>query len=225
MSILDPFEELRSRLGLPDPLPEDPMPLFAQWFEEAVKRKAEPNPNAMILATATREARPSARVVLCKAVNVGDASVVFFTNYDSRKGRELRDNPRVAAVFHWDHAERQARIEGDVEPATAHESNEYFRSRALLSRLGAWASHQSEPLAGRTDLVQQLRETMKRFGVGLHHLAMPSLAPEIPRPPNWGGFRIRIETIELWQGGSGRLHDRARWTRIGQGWQATRLNP
>jgi pyridoxamine 5'-phosphate oxidase len=225
MSLLDPLEELRSRLGLPEPLPLDPMPLFAQWFDEAVRKKAEPNPNAMILATATREARPSARVVLCKSVDVVGGSIVFFTNYESRKGQELLDNPQVATVFHWDHAERQARVEGRVERASDAESDEYFRSRALLSRLGAWASHQSQPLAARGDLVSQIRETMRRFGVGLHHLAMPSMAPEIPRPPYWGGFRVMIESLELWQGGSGRLHDRARWTRVGPGWNATRLNP
>jgi pyridoxamine 5'-phosphate oxidase len=225
MSILDPLEELRSRLGLPDPLPVDPMPLFAQWFDEAVKRKAEPNPNAMILATATPNGRPSARVVLCKSIDVAAATIVFFTNYDSQKGHQLDANPHVATVFHWDHAERQVRIEGHVEHASVHESDEYFRSRALLSRLGAWASRQSQPLASRADLVHQIRETMKRFGVGLHHLALPAMAPEIPRPPHWGGFRINIESLELWQGGSGRLHDRARWTRDGQSWRATRLNP
>lgn len=225
MSLLDPLEEMRSRLGLPDPLPPNPMPLFSQWFDEAVKRKAEPNPNAMILATASRDGRPSARVVLCKSVDVAASSVMFFTNYDSRKGHELIENPRVATVFHWDHAERQARLEGRVEVATAAESDDYFRTRALLSRLGAWASSQSQPMASRGELVTRLRETMKRFGVGIHHLAMPSMAPEIPRPERWGGFRLTIESLELWQGGSGRLHDRARWTRDGAGWSATRLFP
>lgn len=225
MSLLDPLDELFARLGLPDRLPADPMPLFSQWFDDAVKREAEPNPNAMILATSTRDGHPSARVVLCKAVEVGTGSVVFFTNYQSRKSRELLDNPRVAAVFHWDHAERQARIEGAVTQASEAESDEYFASRALLSRLGAWASKQSEPLGARIDLVHQIRDAMRRFGVGIHHLAMPSMAPPIPRPPHWGGFRIRIEALELWQGGSGRLHDRARWVRAADGWSATRLNP
>jgi pyridoxamine 5'-phosphate oxidase len=225
MSLLDPLDELLSRFGLPDRLPDDPMPLFSQWFDEAVRRKAEPNPNGMVLATATRDGHPSARVVLCKSVEVATGSVVFFTNYQSRKSRELLDNPQVAAVFHWDHAERQARLEGRVAQASPAESDEYFRSRALLSRLGAWASHQSQPLAGRLDLVRQIREVMHRFGVGIHHLAMPSMAPDIPRPPHWGGFRITIEALELWQGGSGRLHDRARWTRAGDRWSATRLNP
>lgn len=225
MSILDPLDELFSRLGLPDPLPADPMPLFGRWFDEAVARKAEPNPNGMILATTTRDGRPSARVVLCKSVEVASGSIVFFTNYEGRKSREILDNPNVAAVFHWDHAERQARIEGSVTRTSERESDEYFRSRALLSRLGAWASRQSEPLAARGDLLRQMRETMRRFGVGVHHLALPSMAPDIPRPPHWGGFRIRIDALELWQGGSGRLHDRARWLRVGEGWSASRLNP
>jgi pyridoxamine 5'-phosphate oxidase len=225
MSLLDPLDEMLSRLGLPDPLPADPMPLFSQWFDEAVRKKAEPNPNAMVLATVGDDGAPSARVVLCKSIDVAGGSIVFFTNYRSRKGRELLAHPRVATVFHWDHADRQVRVEGSVTLASAEESDAYFQSRALLSRLGAWASEQSEPLASRFDLVRQTREVMKRFGVGIHHLVMPSGAPDFPRPPHWGGFRLAIRSLELWQGGGGRLHDRARWTRTDAGWSSTRLNP
>jgi pyridoxamine 5'-phosphate oxidase len=183
----------------------------------------------MVLASATPGGDPSCRVVLCKALEPDAGALVFFTNYDSRKGGELDANPRCSAVFHWDHAARQARVGGAAARVSAEESDEYFRSRPLLSRLGAWASDQSRPLAARTELLTRTREVMRRFGVTPLHLVSPAGAPEIPRPPHWGGYRILLDSVELWLGGSGRLHDRARWTRTLAGspspWAATRLQP
>lgn len=229
LTLGDPLEELRSRIGLPTPLPADPMPLLARWLEEARRAKDQPNPDAMILATASSSGAPSARVVLCKAIEVESASMVFFTNYTSRKATEIEANPRIACVFHWDHAGRQARIEGRVERIAAAESDAYFRSRPLLSRLSAWASEQGRPLERRGELVDRVRAVMKRFGVGIHHFALPATAPDIPRPEHWGGYRIDAEAVELWLGGGGRLHDRAIWKREPGAsprlWKATRIQP
>jgi len=171
--------------------------------------------------------------VLCKALDVEGATLFFYTNHESRKGRELAANPRVACVFHWDHADRQARIEGVVGPATDAESDKYFASRPLLSKLGAWTSRQSAPLARRSDLLGQLEQTIARFGLTPAEVAEGTSDKPVPRPPNWGGFRIRAESVELWQGVRGRLHDRAVWKRPlttspgGEGgiWTATRLQP
>jgi len=226
--LTDPLELLLGWVGLPTPLPPEPMTLLASWFDEARAAAAAPNPDAFLLATCTPVGVPSARVVLCKSIEAEQAAVVFFTNYTSRKGIEIESNPRVAGLFHWDHAGRQARVEGAVARVSAAESDAYFRTRPLLSRLGAWASEQGRPLVRRWDLVEQVRGVMKRFGVGLHHLALPSTAPEIPRPAHWGGYRLHIDAVELWMGGSGRLHDRASWRRPSidsADWHATRLQP
>lgn len=227
--LADPFESLRRRAGLPATLPAEPMTLLSAWHDEAVRAGKAPNPNSMILATATPGGAPSARVVLCKSIDAASASLVFYTSYSSRKAVELEANPRAAAVFHWDHAGRQARVEGTVTRVSAAESDAYFRSRPLLSRLGAWASDQDRPLDRRLDLLERLRAVMQRFGVGLHHFAIPSLAPEIPRPERWGGYRVAIDAVELWLGGDGRLHDRAIWTRCDDAptvrWRVTRIQP
>ncbi len=211
------IQELITILGgrplLPDPLPEDPMTILAGWFDEAHRAKQVPNPNAMLLATSSPEGLPSARVVLCKSLEADRGALVFYTNYESQKGRELEANPRACAVFHWDHAERQVRVTGHVERTSAEQSDAYFATRPLLARLGAWASHQSQPLPVRRDLIHQARAIAKRFDVGLTDLLRERAAPEIPRPPNWGGFRLWAERVELWAGGNGRLHDRAVWTR------------
>jgi len=215
---------------LPEPLPADPMPLFQEWFREAVARRAQPNPDSMIVATTASSGEPSARVVLCKRIDVGAGYVVFFTNYQSRKGRELAARPRAAAVFHWDALHRQVRIEGPVARSPDAESDQYFASRALDSRVGAWASEQSEPLASRDVLLQRVREIEERFGIepGAKNGA-------VPRPPHWGGHRLWVDTIELWTEGANRVHDRAVWQRslhradeysfAGDSWRSTRLNP
>lgn len=214
------------RSALADPLPTDPMPIFQAWFAEAGRDGRQPNPNCFTLCTCTPDGRPSARVVLCKRIDGADPGIVFFTNYESRKSEQIGQNPRVAAVFHWDHAERQVRIEGTVVRATAAESDEYFASRRPISRLGAWASRQSRPIDSREALMEQVGEVMMRFGAPLEALTDDTVEVPVPRPPHWGGWRVRIERIELWQGGDGRLHDRGVWERRGEGWgPPTRLQP
>ena len=207
---------------LPSTLPSDPMPLFAEWFAGARAAKAQPNPDAMAVATATPDGRPSVRVLLCKHLVADPGYIVFFTNYDSRKGGELEANPRAAAVFHWDAFGRQVRLEGPVVRSPAAESDEYFASRALDSRIGAWASLQSQPLDARRTLLKRVASEAARFGT------------HVPRPPHWGGYRLWPESVELWIEGPFRVHDRARWTRslgaaeggISPGpWSATRLFP
>ena len=209
---------------LGNPLPAQPLLLASEWLAEAWRRRLQPNPNAMTLATATLEGWPAARIVLCKDVVGVPGYVVFYTNFHSRKGLELAENPRAAAVMHWDHMHRQVRIEGLVEPAPAADSDAYFASRARESRLGAWASAQSKPVASREALMAQVREAAQRFANG-----------EVPRPSFWGGYRLWADAVELWVEGDARIHDRARWTRslsrAADGsmqpgpWSVTRLQP
>jgi pyridoxamine 5'-phosphate oxidase len=223
---------------LPDPLPPEPLEIAATWLADAWAAARQPNPNAMVLATTTRDGRPSARVVLCKEITPQPGYVTFFTNYDSRKGLELAANSRAALVLHWDHMHRQVRIEGPVVQAPAAESDAYFKTRAWQRRIGAWASAQSQPLARREQLFDAIRATAKRFNT-------PEPGPEgdddtdypVPRPPFWGGFRVWAEAVELWVEGESRYHERARWTRtlatagaagtefVAQPWDATRLQP
>ena len=191
---------------------DDPFALFRRWFETAVKEDLF-EPNAMTLATATPDGVPSARAVLLKALD--DRGFTFFTNYDSRKGRELAANPRAALLFLWHPLERQVRIEGTVEVVTAAESDAYYVTRPLGSKLGAWASPQSEVIPGRAFLEEQ-------------HAALTAKHPDgnVPRPPNWGGYRVIPSAIEFWQGRPSRLHDRIRFTRQLNGtWTRERLAP
>jgi len=214
---------------LPEPLPADPLPTFATWFSDARARNVQPNPDTMVVATVGENNAPSARVVLCKRLVPDQGFIVFFTNYDSRKGRELAMHPRAAAVFHWDTMHRQVRLEGPVLLSPAPESDQYFASRAFESRVGAWASTQSEPLASRAALVEQVQSTRERLGL------LQATEGAVPRPPHWGGVRLWIDTIELWAEGAGRIHDRARWQRTlakkdeftfsAGPWTGTRLNP
>lgn len=222
--------------GLGDPLPADPMPMLRQWFEEAKREARVPNPNAFALATATPDGRPSARMLLCRAIEADPPAMVFFTNRESRKGAELAANPRAAAVFHWDHQDRQARLEGPVTRVADEESDRYFATRPLLSRLGAWASLQSRPLESRAALVSAVVRAAKQLKLDPSALLSGDAAGAIaiPRPPYWGGFRLHVERLELWIGSSGRLHDRAEWRRTADPaaaaglpvhWDSTRLNP
>jgi pyridoxamine 5'-phosphate oxidase len=225
--LLDVLTSLRT---LPDPLPADPFPIFAEWFEEAAKAKQQPNPNAMTLATVDADGTPSCRVVLCKGLDVASGTLTFFTNYHGRKGRALAANPRASVCFHWDQAERQVRMEGPVVRISEAESDAYFASRPWDSRLGAWASAQSEPIAGRADLIAKARQTLKDLNISLAELAIKGNGIVIPRPPHWGGFRLVPQRVELWLGGPGRFHDRAAWTRSvfgerGGAWSGTRLQP
>jgi pyridoxamine 5'-phosphate oxidase len=208
---------------LSDSLPAEPLAVVADWLACAWRERRQPNPNAMVLATTTAGGHPSARVVLCKDIAPQPGFLVFYTNYESRKGRELAANARAAAVMHWDYLHRQVRVEGPVVKAPEADSDAYFASRALESRIGAWASRQSQPIASRAELLGAVQATTQRFG-GV-----------VPRPPHWGGYRLWADAVELWVEGEGRIHDRARWTRTltvrddGQPdagpWAATRLQP
>src|SRR5690606_15847290 len=196
---------------LPDPLPIDPVPLLRAWLDEAMTARREPDPNAFVLATADSNGRPSSRVVLCKAIEAPHGAVVFYTNYDSRKGRELAGNPFASGAFHWAFAGRQARVEGFVTRCTPEESDAYFATRPILSRLGAWASAQDNVLERRRDLVERVAALAERFGVSAPMLLNDKAQADIPRPPNWGGFRVWPTRIELWVAGKWRLHDRGEW--------------
>ncbi|HEX3235659.1 MAG TPA: pyridoxamine 5'-phosphate oxidase [Gemmatimonadales bacterium] len=213
MSIADLRREYaRARLDEAD-VSHDPMVEFARWFAEAQDAQV-PDPTAMTLATATPDGAPSARIVLLKAFD--ERGFVFFTDYRSRKGAELAANPRAALVFYWGELERQVRITGRVAATSREESERYFRSRPLGSRLGAWASHQSRVIPGRSVLEADLHEVEARFREG-----------DVPLPEYWGGYRVVPDAIEFWQGRESRLHDRIQYVRADQGkeWRRERLSP
>jgi pyridoxamine 5'-phosphate oxidase len=181
-----------------------PLQQLAAWLDEA-RAAGVAQPDAMTLATASADGSPSARIVLLRGLD--DRGAVFYTNAESRKGRELLENPRAALVFHWEPLGRQVRIEGTVERVDDEESDAYFASRPLPSRLGAWASDQSRPIESREAL-------MARFGDG-----------PVPRPPQWYGFRVVPDAVEFWEHGAHRLHDRIRYSRAGASWIGERLAP
>jgi pyridoxamine 5'-phosphate oxidase len=187
-----------------------PLALFQRWMDEAIAHDVS-EPTAMTLATVGPEGRPSTRVVLLKGAD--EAGLVWFTNYDSRKGRELAHLPFAALQFHWVEMERVVRIEGAVEKTSAQESDDYFKSRPLDSRLGAWASPQSQVISGRVVLVANAAKAAVQHG----------LNPE--RPPHWGGYRLQPERFEFWQGRRSRLHDRLAFTRADGRWEQARLAP
>jgi pyridoxamine 5'-phosphate oxidase len=189
----------------------DPIVQFSRWFDEAVKAEVV-EPNAMCLATATPDAYPSARIVLLKAVDA--RGFVFFTDYRSRKGMELADNPHASLCFFWGELERQVRIAGAVQRVSRADSDEYFRSRPLLSRVGAWTSHQSSVLPSRESLEAAMSANQLRFADG-----------EVPLPEHWGGFRVIPEEIEFWQGRRSRLHDRIVFRKSAGAWVRSRLSP
>ncbi|MGB3165784.1 MAG: pyridoxamine 5'-phosphate oxidase [Alteraurantiacibacter sp.] len=190
----------------------DPIATFDAWFAEA--RESEPNdPNAMCLATATPEGAPSARMVLLKGH--GPDGFVFYTNAESRKGEEIRANMQAALLFHWKSLRRQVRIEGPLAEVSAAEADAYFHSRPFVSQLGSAASDQSRPLPDREtylNRVEQLKAAHEDAG-------------QVPRPPHWTGFRLSPAAIELWSDRPNRLHERRRFTRVGDGWASTRLYP
>jgi pyridoxamine 5'-phosphate oxidase len=190
----------------------NPFRQFDAWFAQALDAQL-PEPNTMTLATVDSRGRPSARIVLIKGVD--ERGFMFFTNYESRKGRELADNPHASLLFYWIELERQVRIEGTVVKASAAESDQYYESRPLGSRIGAWASEQSQVIESRAVLEAREKEISAKYG------------EHPPRPPHWGGYRLIPEAIEFWQGRPSRLHDRLLYTRAVEGgdWQIARLSP
>ncbi len=192
-------------------LDPDPVRQLERWLEDAA-RAGVPFREAMALATADAQGRPSVRHVLMKGLDA--RGVLFFTNLGSRKARDLAENPRAAAVFLWRELDRQVSLAGPVEPASREEAEAYFRTRPREARLGAWASRQSEPVGSRAELEAAYRAAEERFP-----------GEEIPLPPHWGGFRIVPDTFEFWKGREHRLHDRFRYTRTEDGWRLERLYP
>ncbi|KVD99887.1 MULTISPECIES: pyridoxamine 5'-phosphate oxidase [Burkholderia] len=202
----------RASLDEADAAP-DPFAQFDRWFKEALAAKL-PEPNTMTLATVGADGRPSARIVLIKGVD--ERGFVFFTNYESRKGHDLAVHPHAALLFYWIELERQVRIEGRIEKTSAEESDRYFASRPLGSRIGAWASDQSTVIDSRATLEAREKAVGERYG------------DNPPRPPHWGGYRLVPDAIEFWQGRPSRLHDRLLYTRdtaAASGWTISRLSP
>jgi pyridoxamine 5'-phosphate oxidase len=189
----------------------DPTEQFRRWFEEALAARLH-EPNSMVVATATPDGRPSARVVLLKGFD--ERGFVFYTNYESRKAREMEENPHAALLFYWGELERQVRVEGTAARVSDAESDAYYVTRPRGSRLGAWASKQSRVVGGRGVLEDRLKK-----------LEQEHEGEEIPRPPFWGGYRVAPEAFEFWQGRENRLHDRISYRREGDSWKIQRLQP
>ncbi len=219
-------------MRIPETLPESPMALFTEWLTTARETADRPNANAMVLATVGRDGQPAARVVLLKGFEPDPGYAVFYTNYRSAKGTQLESSPHAAAVFHWDRLGRQIRLEGPVTRSPDSESDAYFASRDLESRVGAWASEQSEPIDSAEQLARRMDAARERFGSEISDNGSPV---DVPRPPHWGGYRLWISAVEFWAHGDARLHDRARWDRnirLSDGafesasvWTSTRLQP
>ena len=189
---------------------KDPFKQFEKWFQD-VLNSGFLEPNAMTLATASKTGKPSARIVLLKGIH--DNGFVFYTNYKSKKGKEIEENPYGSLLFYWDKLERQIRIEGIIEKVSQKESEEYFNTRPYKSRVGAWASRQSSVIESRSAIVKEFLKYMMKFKT------------HVPLPDVWGGYRLLPETFEFWQGRPNRLHDRIRYNKNKTGWKIDRLAP
>ncbi|MFJ6935331.1 pyridoxamine 5'-phosphate oxidase [Streptomyces sp. NPDC101132] len=205
-------KQYRSEIVFEADLAADPMEQFARWFQQAADAHVF-EPNAMVVSTATADGRPSSRTVLLKQFD--SRGFVFYTNYGSRKGRELAENPHVALLFPWHPIARQVVVTGTAARVGRDETAAYFRSRPHGSQLGAWASEQSTVIASRADLDARYAELTARYPEG----------EQVPVPTEWGGFRVVPEAVEFWQGHENRLHDRLRYVRDGEGWRVERLQP
>ena len=190
----------------------NPTQKFIQWLDEAKANKAIKEPTAMALATADKDASPSVRIVLLKEVD--DRGFVFYTNLESQKSGEIKQNPKAALCFHWMPMERQVRVEGKIEPVSEAEADAYFASRPRESQIGAWSSKQSRELSGKAELMQEIAKNTVKF-----------VGRSVPRPPFWSGWRIKHERIEFWQQGAFRIHDREVFTRSGNDWAVMKLYP
>ena len=188
----------------------DPFKQFTKWFEETLRSDFY-EPNAMTIATSTKDGVPSVRVVLLKEYD--ERGFVFYSNYKSKKGKDLESNPRASALFYWDSLERQIRIEGTVEKVTKQESEDYFKTRPFKSRIGAWASNQSSVIENRSVIVREFLNYLVKF------------RNNVPLPPTWGGYRLTPTAFEFWQGRPNRLHDRIKYTKQRSGWKIERLAP
>jgi pyridoxamine 5'-phosphate oxidase len=212
---IDKISEIRREYSLKEldisDVSTDPVEQFRVWLDEAIASRLI-EPTAMTLSTVSQDGRPSSRVVLLKGFS--SDGFVFFTNYESQKGRELSAVPFAAANFFWPELERQVRLSGPVSKISDAESDEYFATRPYTSRIGAWASDQSRPLSSRAELIARAAAFSARFAIG-----------GVPRPPHWGGFRIEPDHFEFWQGRPSRLHDRICYTRTDGDWQISRLSP
>jgi len=220
-------DDLRDAWLAEDPLPENPIAILKRWLDEAFAEGLQANPHAISLATIDPDGRPSARMVLCNRIDVERGAFVMYTNLKSRKGRALAVNPQAAIVFYWGPQDRSARVEGAVELTPDKDCDAYFATRPVDAQIGAWASAQSEPVQSRAALVVEIEEQARRFGVTLEERR----GVEIPRPPQWGGFTLVADTVELWVSRAARIHDRAQWRRSHseQGtatpWRVARLQP
>ncbi len=211
INIADIRKEYKLKSLLENDVDADPLRQFQQWWNEALLSNIE-EPNAMTLATSNREGKPSARIVLLKGFS--NDGFVFFTNYESRKANQLKENLHAAILFFWKELERQVRIEGTVTKISEEKSTEYFLTRPALSKISAWSSPQSTVIANRDELEEKVTKYQEQFGNG-----------EIPRPPNWGGYVVKPTVIEFWQGRRNRLHDRLQYTLSNDNWIIERLAP
>ncbi len=223
---------------LPDDLPNDPMHWIDAWLIDATDKAVKRNPNSMAIITSGKDARPSARMVLCKDFHADPGYLVFYTNYNSIKARQIEENSNVAVLFHWDQLGRQVRIEGQAVRSPDAESDAYFATRDWGSQIGAWGSDQSAPLESRNALIAQVAKRALKLGVNVARNLQSIIGSDqatISRPPHWGGYRVWASRVELWIEGKDRIHDRARWDRtltrqdddsfvVGE-WSGIRLQP
>jgi len=190
---------------------QNPLLLLQSWLNEAVELDLQPNPDTMAIATSNSQGLPNVRMVLCKEINTEEGYVVFYTNYNSVKSMEIKENPKCSALFHWDKLGYQIRIRGEILQSPDEENDAYFASRHLGSQVGAWASNQSDPVVDRQALDDQFRKILDRFN--LTNESITRNEQKIPRPPHWGGYRLWVEEIEFWLNQKDRLHDRLHFRR------------